>query len=217
MSYRDDIEAAHARVAALEEELARTRAELATLKGDGSHALVLASATAIELAPKQKSAARWLGAPTVLVFSETIDGEIGEELYSTLVEFMRRELGGGQVSSFKDTVTFSTYSRGRGLDVSVDITSRAGRTTIRAEERLGQLAGGMFGGIGGAVGGGVMSAVIVGANAIAPVLIPVAIAAWLGGVFTLCRTSYRAAARRRARRLQRVVAELARIAREHRA
>ena len=76
MSYRDDTEAAHARVAALEEELARTRAELAALKGDQKHALVVASATAIQQVPKQRTAARGLGAPTVLVFS-VATGEAG--------------------------------------------------------------------------------------------------------------------------------------------
>jgi len=67
MSYRDDTEAAHARIAALEEELARARAELAALKGDQKHALVVASATAMQHVPRQRAAARWLGAPTVLV------------------------------------------------------------------------------------------------------------------------------------------------------
>jgi hypothetical protein len=212
MSYRDDIEAAHARIAALEEELARTRAEVAALKGDQKHALVVASATAMEHVPRQRTAARWLGAPTVLVFSETIDGEIGEEVYSKLVECMRRELGSGQVSSFKDTVTFSTFSPGRG-DVSVDITSRGGRTTIRAEERLGRVAGGIFGGIGGGAGGGAMVGIAAATSAVAPMLVPLAVAGWLGTVFVVSRLSYRAIARRRARRLQRVVTELAAIAR----
>jgi hypothetical protein len=212
MSYRDDTEAAHARVAALEEELARTRAELAALKGDQKHALVVASATAMQQVPRQRAAARWLGAPTVLVFSETIDVEIGEALYSKLVEHMRRELGSGQVSSFKDTVTFSTFSRG-ATDVSIDITSGGGRTTIRAEERLGRVAGGLFGGIGGGAGGGGMGPIIVGASAVAPALVPLAVAGWLGTVFVVSRFSYRAIARRRARRLQRIVNELAALAR----
>lgn len=212
MSYRDDTEAAHARVAALEEELARTRAELAALKGDDKHALVLASTTALELVPKQRAALRWFGAPTVLVFAETIDGEIGEDLYPKLIELMRRELGGGQVSSFKGTVTFSTFSRG-GVDVSIDITSGSGQTTIRAEERLGRVAGGIFGGIGGGAGGSAMIPIVAGATAVAPALIPLAIAGWLGTVFVVSRASYRAVARRRARRLQRIVTELAAIAR----
>ncbi|HEY2744126.1 MAG TPA: hypothetical protein VGL86_05875 [Polyangia bacterium] len=212
MSYRDDIEAAHARVAALEEELARTRAELAALKGDQKQALVLASATAIELAPRQRSAARWLGAPTVLVFTETIDGAIGDEVYSKMLEHLRREFGRAQASSFKDTVTFSTLSH-RGKDVSIDVTSTGGRTTIRAEERLGPIAGGIFGGFGGAVGGGGMAGVVAATAAVAPALIPVAIVGWVGGLFVVSRFSYRAVARRRARRLQRLVAELAAIAR----
>jgi hypothetical protein len=213
MSYRDDAEAAHARIAALEEELARAHAELAALKGDQKHALVVASAAAMQQVPRQRAAARWLGAPTVLVFSETIDAEIGEEVYSKLVEHLRRALGSGQVSSFKDTVTFSTFSRGSATDVSIDITSRGGRTTIRAEERLGRVAGGMFGGIGGGAGGGAMVPIVVGASAVAPALVPLAVAGWLGALFVVSRVSYRAVARRRARRLQRIVGELAAIAR----
>ncbi len=148
----------------------------------------------------------------MLVFSETIDGEIGEAVYSKLVECMRRELGSGQVSSFKDTVTFSTFSRGRA-DVSVDITSGGGRTTIRAEERLGRVAGGIFGGIGGGAGGGAMVPIIAAAFAVAPALVPLGVAGWFGALFVVSRVSYRAVARRRARRLQRIVTELATIAR----
>lgn len=212
MSYRNDNEAAHARIAALEEELARTRAELAALEGDQKHALVVASATAMQQVPRQRAAARWLGAPTVLVFSETIDGEIGEEVYSKLVECMRRELGRGQVSSFKDTVTFSTFSRG-GTDVSIDITSGGGRTTIHAEERLGRVAGGMFCGLGLGVGGGSMLPIVAGTSAIAPALVPLAVGGWLGALFVVSRVGYRAVARRRARRLQRMVNRLAAVVR----
>jgi hypothetical protein len=99
-----------------------------------------------------------------------------------------------------------------GPSVNVYFTSRDGTTTIRVEQKLSALVAGIYGGVGGGAGGG---AVILPAAAVAvlsPVLIPIAVVAWLGGTYAVCRGLFRNRARQHAARVEKLLADLVRIA-----
>jgi hypothetical protein len=98
-----------------------------------------------------------------------------------------------------------------GPFVSVYITFRDGKTVIRADQRLGALAGGIFGGVGGGVGGGGIGGPIA-LGLINPLLVPIGLGIWLGGTYLACRSIYRGRVKRHAGRLQELVDELAAIA-----
>ncbi|HMI57176.1 MAG TPA: hypothetical protein VK511_03960, partial [Gemmatimonadaceae bacterium] len=88
-------------------------------------------------------------APFRLREEADIEGEIAPTDYELIVESIRETLHDeGAVSSFGRTLTWSSRIESRkGRNVSVTLSPRNGRTRIRIDERLGQLAGGLYGGI----------------------------------------------------------------------
>jgi len=207
MAYRDDLDAAQARVDALELELKQTRRELALVRAGGDGVLARGASGA-------PSAPRWLGGPVELSFSREIEGEVPAAAHTELVEQIRLAIGNaGTTTVLPGSLAWSSTVGANSLTpaVSVYVTARRGRTTIRAEQKLGALIGGVYGGVGGGVGGGAIM-LPVAAAVISPFLVPVAIGAWLGGVYGLCRRIYRGRAQRHATRLEKLVDDLARIA-----
>jgi hypothetical protein len=101
-----------------------------------------------------------------------------------------------------------------GRSTMVAVTSRAGRTTIRVEENLQQVAGGFHGGI--TVGGGVGIGLGLGLPvAIAQASVLLGIGLPLAGValaYTIARTTYRGYVRRRSRAVARLLARLVEVA-----
>jgi len=98
-------------------------------------------------------------APFRLQEESDVDGEIAQADYELIVERIRTTLHDeGAVSAFGRTFTWSSRVVSRkGRNVSVTLSPRGGRTRIRIDERLGQLAGGLYGGI---VGGTASLAVL---------------------------------------------------------
>jgi hypothetical protein len=88
-------------------------------------------------------------APFRLQEESDIDGEIAPADYELVVETIRATLHDeGAVSAFGRTLTWSSrIVSSKGRNVSVTLSPRNGRTRIRIDERLGQLAGGLYGGI----------------------------------------------------------------------
>ncbi len=222
VAYRDELEAAQARAESLERELAHARSELAVVRGGESQALARRGAT--ELARSGgalqrstddgKAARRWLGAPTLLTYSRTVEGEIPESSYTELVETMRDSLRSvGTTTVLPGSLAWATMAQQNGVapTVNIYITARDGQTKIRAEQKLGNLAGGIFGGVGGGLGGGGIMAPIAVAW-VAPVLVPLALVAWLGGTYAGCRVLYRSRARKHADKLEALLEDLAAIA-----
>jgi hypothetical protein len=94
--------------------------------------------------------------------------------------------------------------------VQVTVTPRNGRTTIRIEEPLGQLAGGLFGGVMGGVGGGLTGPAIgfgVGALHSASATIGL-VGAAISGSYLLARTIYGRIVRGRGERLHELMSRL---------
>ena len=95
----------------------------------------------------------WAGAPMSLMYEAKIPGEVDANDYDIVIEIIRRQLGDvGQVNSVGRSLTWvSTHPKRKAM---ITITCAGGSTTIRAEERMGPLAGEVFGGIVGGFGGG---------------------------------------------------------------
>jgi len=106
----------------------------------------------------------FLGTATRIVVEATIDGEMPERDYDLVLDIIRREIGEvGQIGSVGRTFSWSVSNQNRKLQISV--MPRSGRTTVRIDEQLSNIAGGVFGGImggGGGGAGGAMMGVIAG-------------------------------------------------------
>jgi eukaryotic-like serine/threonine-protein kinase len=152
----------------------------------------------------------WAGAPLRSAYEARVDGMVDDEEYDQLVELIRRRLGDvGHVSTLGRSLTWTSASPQRRIHVTV--VPRAGHTTIRVEERNGQLAGGLYGGIVGGGGGGLggASVGIVLASTGSP-LAAVAIALGLAGsAYGVARTIFKAVVRSRERELKALCGDLA--------
>ncbi|MDQ6827996.1 MAG: serine/threonine protein kinase [Gemmatimonadota bacterium] len=103
--------------------------------------------------PKQNI---WAGSPMSIFYEVEVPFEASPEDYELFVDMIRRKVGEpSNVSTLGRTLLWSVGDQQRKLQLT--IATRAGRTTIRADERLKPLAGALFGGIVGGVGGGVGS------------------------------------------------------------
>jgi serine/threonine-protein kinase len=157
----------------------------------------------------------WAGRPMAIVFEAQVSGELPESELDILVDIIRRRVGdAGQVGTLGRSVSWSSTSPRRRVQVA--IMPRAGKTTIRVDERLSMLAGGLFGGIVGGVGGGSGGLAIgIGVGALHSAAAVVGI--WgvaLAGSYLLARTIYVAQARSRERELRALIEELASQARD---
>lgn len=193
MTYRDERDGASARVTQLEEELEQAREEIARLRG-GS----------VKSNP-------WLGGPAHIQIERVVDGELPESAYEELVERLRAHVGQmGRSEKIGGTFAWQTEPdmRGRGRNFNVRFTVRDGKTRIRIEERLGQIAGGLFGGIVGGAGGAGAINLLVWTGITGNPLLAAGAIGWLGLVYGIVRTSFGAFARGRARKLEALAAEL---------
>ena len=152
----------------------------------------------------------FLGTPTRIVVEATIDGEMPERDYDLVLDIIRREIGEvGQIGSVGRTFSWSVSNQQRKLQISV--MPRGGKTTVRLDDQLGNVAGGVFGGmmggIGGGLGGAVMGSIAGGAHR--PLL---GLLAW-GSVITVAFASARFTLRRiftsRRKALEEVAGQLA--------
>jgi eukaryotic-like serine/threonine-protein kinase len=160
------------------------------------------------------SASPWAGAPMSIVYEMQIPGEIPESELYLLVETIRRRVGeAGHVGSIGRSVSWSSDSRHRRIQVS--IVPRAGKTTIRIDERLGQLAGGLYGGIVGGAGGG--SCGLAFALGMSFHSVGMSFGLWgvgITGTYLLARTIFTTQAQRRTVALRALITELADEARD---
>jgi serine/threonine-protein kinase len=122
------------------------------------HRAGVTPAVTVKDGPKQ-TVNPFLGTATRLVVEATIDGEMPERDYDLVLDIIRREIGEvGQIGSVGRTFSWSVSNQNRKLQISV--MPRGGKTTVRIDEQLGNIAGGIFGGMMGGIGGGVGGAVM---------------------------------------------------------
>jgi hypothetical protein len=216
VSYRDELDAAHARIEALETDLARAKRELAGRESTALEKVPASEQALVRGDAGGPAAPRWLGAPVQLRFEREIDGEVPVDAHTEMVEKMRRAFGAaGATTVLPGSLAWSLTGAQNTLTPTVNIyvSARRGKTTITLEQRLGATAGAIFGGVGGGVGaGGVM--LPIAAVIISPFAVPVAIGAWLGGMYVGCRKLYRSRAKFHAGRLEKLLDDLVEIGRE---
>lgn len=106
--------------------------------------------------PSPTSGWSWLtGAPTTLVFERTVAVELRPDSFEALSAEIQQRVGAvGQASVLGRTLTWQSETPNKTRSLQIIVTSRAGETHMRVEERLNQLAGALFGGLVGGVGVG---------------------------------------------------------------
>jgi len=134
----------------------------------------------------------FLGTATRIVVEATVDGEMPERDYDLVLDLIRREIGEvGQIGSVGRTFSWSVSNQNRKLQISV--MPRGGKTTVRIDEQLSNIAGGVFGGIMGGGGGGfggMMMGILMGTTH-QPLLAGAAWLATIGVSFGAARTTLR--------------------------
>lgn len=195
-------------------ELSLTELESAAEEAGINGALVRRAAAELATPATRSTDNAFLGGPTTLVFEACVDGEITTAAHEPLVNYARRHTGStGSHDVLGGTLTWASGRSERNLtrDLQITVTAQHGVTTIRVEERLGQLAGVMFGGIVGGVGGGGMGLFVGPLIALgAPAYIPLALVGWVGTVYAVVRNRYGAKARQRAEDLKALLRGLVR-------
>ena len=178
--------------------------------------LVRRAATDLDTRVSDQQPSAFIGAPTNLVLERTIDGEVPVDEYETIVLEIQRELGGvGQASTLGRSLVWTMQGAGRRRastrTVQVTVTPRNGRTTIRMEEPLGQLAGGLFGGLMGGLGGGTSGiAMGIGMGVFHSASVAVGlIGGFVATSYVLARTIFGRMVRGRGERMQRLMSRLA--------
>jgi serine/threonine protein kinase len=132
------------------EHVERAAAELGLVRGSRTRADL-----ALGPPPERPILGPLFAAPYRLQEDFEVEGEIADSEYELIVDVIRNVLSDeGSVSSLGRSLTWSSRMVSRkGRNVSVSIVPRGGRTRIRIDERLGQIAGGLYGGIMGGPSG----------------------------------------------------------------
>jgi hypothetical protein len=164
-----------------------------------------------------------IGVPTRLMFERAVQGEMDDDAWEATVLEAQRLCGQvGQASQVGRTRSW-TMLGGMGQAgtraVSLSATVQNGRTIIRVDESLKQLAGALFGGLIGGLGGGTISLTIgIGRGVYHSPAVAATLALSMFGVsYTLARSFLARSARRRAAELAMILdtAERAVLKRDH--
>jgi hypothetical protein len=159
---------------------------------------------AAELGKKAERPSGWArltGGPLRLSYVWEVDGEITAAEHEVIAEALLDVVDEpGQPSTVGRT--FSWRATRQGRDLMITVAPKDGRTVIRLEERLQQLAGGVWGGVFGGVGGGLVPLLAIGGFALGPLAgalsIPLGLFAAAGGT----RAIYKKVVERRREQLE---------------
>lgn len=164
---------------------------------------VAAEPLAIEIGESmQKGPNPFLGSHTKLEYSTAFDGELDEDAFEEVADEVRRALGEMvTVSSIGRTLTINSgvnnnQQGGMSRIIQVHLSSRYGKTTVRAFENFSQVAGGMFAGLGfglgmagSALGGGLVAKFTHNPALVIATILAVASTSFLTARFTLKYTA----------------------------
>lgn len=169
------------------------------------------AAEELDTGPRSGAAFALLGGPIALDVKRTVAGAASASTFDRLAAEIQQTLGELGASSILGR-SLSWHSTNMQRPLQVSVTPREGRTEIRAQEKLGNLAGGLFGGIVGGMGGGGMGVALgvgIGALALPPALAVAAAGAIMVGSYALARGIYVAQVRRKSEQLRLLVEQLA--------
>ena len=153
------------------------------------------------------------GAPMQMVYEAEIPGQLSPNDFDVIAQTIRTLMGeAGNVTALGRTLSWSLGGLQNQRRVHVSVTAAGGKTQIRAEERLGNLAGGIFGGIvgGGGAGLGTVSIGVTQGALHAPGVISLL---FVGGIvataYAIARMVFSQTAQTRASQLETLVSTLA--------
>ncbi|MDQ2667915.1 MAG: serine/threonine protein kinase [Gemmatimonadota bacterium] len=171
-----------------------------------------ASALLAQVQTLSKSSSVLAGAPTTLIYEAEVHGQLSPNDFDVIAQTIRNIIGeAGVATALGRTLSWSLGGMQNQRRLHVSITATGGRTTIRAEERLGQSAGGIFGSIVGGVGGGLGTASVgVTMGHMHNPLLAIGVLTFLvGTAYTVARGIFTSTSRTRARQLEHLVSTLA--------
>jgi len=155
---------------------------------------------------------RLTGAPYTLVQEVEVEVELDEDGFQAVLSEIQATLKEhGHPSLLGRTLTWKNeVQKGGGRSTMVTVASRTGRTTVRVEENLQQVAGGFHGGITMGAGFGIgMGVGLPLAISSASVLLGVAFPLGMMAVgYTVARSAFRSYVGRRTRVMSRLLARL---------
>jgi serine/threonine protein kinase len=164
----------------------------------------------------------FIGAPVKLELESSFDGELSDLGFEEIADEIRRSLGEMvTVSAVGRSLTVTTASGPGGRNgmprrLQIHLSSRNGRTTVRAFEDMTQLATGMMFGItmGGGFGLGSMSMGMIMGSTHNGALAFATLATTLTVAFTLARTLFGRSSRKRDREVRDILARVVRRGKE---
>ena len=163
-----------------------------------------------------------IGAPVKIDLEASFDGELSDTGFEEIADEIQRSLGEMvTVSSVGRSLTVTTATGPGGRNgmprrLQIHLSSRNGRTTVRAFEDMTQLANGMMVGItmGGGFGGGSLMVGIIMGTTHNGALALAGIASTLTIAYTISRTLFGRASRKREREVRDVLARVVRRGKE---
>jgi serine/threonine protein kinase len=161
----------------------------------------------------------WLGSSTVISWERTVDSELTTSVYEDIVgEVQATLVAEGQVDTRGRSLTWRTVdpALGKARAVQVRVASRAGRTHIHIQERLGEVAWTTFPTVWGIGAGGVAILLSLGGPEFGWLTASVLSAGWAGGMYALARRIFRGLARRKRTDLEALSERIAQIVAESR-
>ncbi|MEP6999515.1 MAG: protein kinase, partial [bacterium] len=161
------------------------------------------------LSPK---ASRLAGAPMSLLFEVEVPGQLSPDDFDVVAHTIRTMMGeAGIATALGRTLSWSLGGMSNQRRVHISVTAAAGRTQIRAEERMGQHAAAIFGGGigGGGVGLGMCSFAATMGVLHAPIPAIGVLGSVIAGAYLIARKVFASAAGRRATELEGLVKTLA--------
>lgn len=151
---------------------------------------------------------RLLGADVALARETTLSGEVGEAGFEWIVAGLQAAANRhGQPSLVGRTLTWRAETASKTRTIQAVVTSRDGKTHIRVEENLAQMASGIFGGImaGGGIGLGVGLGLPLGLEILGSALFATVAPIGVVGIgYVASRGVYRAVVGHRRRELDRL-------------
>jgi serine/threonine protein kinase len=160
----------------------------------------------------------WLGSPTTIASERVVQGEASESAHEDIVDEVQAMFSTeGQVDARSRSLTWRTEkpTLGKRRAVQVRVSSRAGRTRIQVQEKLGELAASLFPSITvGGGGGGLAIILSLGGPEFGWLAAGVFGAVWVGGMHALARAIFRGVAHQKRNDLEELGSRIAAIATE---
>lgn len=169
------------------------------------------AAVAVQPGPLLQQRNAFFGEPMKLEYTAVIDRELRAEEFEDVADELRAAIGQlVTVSAVGRTLTVNTVptpGKGTPRTLQVTVSSRNGRTSIRAFEDASQTAAALFGGIaaGAGVGGGTALAALVGAASHNPPQIVLALLGSIALSVTGARWLFMRSSRKKQVELERIV------------